>query len=391
MDCFLVGYENIRWLNGTFTILNVNFARGINYGPTPNPPEPAFIEAILRLQDIITTQYPWIDTAINFPRELPSELTDQTIGEWILDQNVTVLSPLIFREYVASSGLDLGNYDQVPVLYLLLSMGLSNLLSNLESNLVFEINHGCITWYEAMAASLGEDGVVNNAHITSITRPTCVDCDEKVVIRGYIKDGLTRTPFLQETDYLWIAIPPMDICDIMECTVEERSLYNSVLARTYATAAVSSGGTIAGLGALEVFNYDPSAPFSVPYLPGPMVLGRVNQDGPLQAPSTFLGHPSAARMRRVIQRRLNNLPSPLFEDAVIDAFFDHHPYQPHWPTEMLKENPCPQVRLDNIQGDQGTYTIGALRTFADTTKITNHYMITINTFLRVVRGIVGHQ
>jgi hypothetical protein len=326
-------------LGGGPPAINADFRTGAPVAIPPLDPV-AFGTALGTYLQILQTQFPYLDSGFNLPSPVPPDLL-LPFGDFATKYGLQVLVPTAFG-FCEGFGDVLGQ----PALYILKLFGLS-VAGAFATDSFDLVPTGTGSIYDAAAAFLGGDAVVN-AHVIAAVRGE--DCVE---VLAETPDG----PVLVQAGKLVFAIPPTrhNIALLLPDELEV-SLFSRFNATYYATSLVQVSGLAPGVG---VANVAADTQYNLPPLPGMYGLQ------PTALPGYFVGqfgnttwlpdHVVKADITASLERLSAGIPGLTF--GSLDTFSSHAPF--HMTVSASDIAAGFYTRLNALQGHRRTFHTGA--------------------------------
>jgi hypothetical protein len=289
---------------------NVDFRTGAPVAIPPTDPV-ALDTAIGTYLQILETQFPYLDSGFNLPNPVPPDLLNP-FGDFVTKYGLEAMVPTVFA---FAEGL--GNILANPAIYVLKNFGLS-VVSAIATNSFVLVPTGTQSLYDAAAAFLGSDAIVN-AQILAVTRG-----GDHVEVLAETPNG----PVLIEAGKLVFAIPPtLPNVALLAPDPLELSLLSRFDANYYSTSLVQFDGIPAGVA---VTNVAANTAYNLPPLPGMYGLQAT------EVPNYFVGLFGSATwlpddlVKAAMVSSLRNVASsgiyPGLKFESIDVFSSHAPF-----------------------------------------------------------------
>jgi hypothetical protein len=326
-------------LGGGPPAINADFRTG---APVTLPPlDPvAFGTALGTYLQILQTQFPYLDSGFNLPSPVPPDLL-LPFGDFATKYGLQVLVPTAFG-FAEGFGDVLGQ----PALYILKLFGLS-VAGAFATNSFDLVPTGTGSIYDAAAAFLGSDAVVNARVFGAVRGDDCVE------VLAETPNG----PVLVQAAKLVFAIPPT-LLNIALLLPDERelSLFSRFHSTYYATSLVQVSGLAPGV---SVANVGADTPYNLPPLPGMYGLQ------PTALPGYFVGQfgnttwlPDAVVKTDItasLERLSSGIPGLTFQS--LDTFSSHAPF--HMTVSASDIASGFYTKLYALQGHRRTFYTGA--------------------------------
>lgn len=343
----------LQYLN--LDVYELNFKTGENFGQFIPNYNAEFYAAYAKMVNIIMTKYPWIDTMIDSPSPLPSELT-VSLTEWLENNNLTVLN-IFFNETIWLGGS--GSFDQITALEALNNVATpSDFLAS-----SFSVFNGCYSIYEGIEKYIGSDKILLNTKIIA-------------AIRNYLPNE--QSLLFSETngvlnydlcDKIIVAFPPTQKNTLpLFLDFQESSLFSTVSTVNVLTAAFNVSTSLEGRYFLS--NTDKNRVNNQPQTPSVITIGRDHDIGPYCSISFAQYYKSEDFMKNLTKQTIENIPKVYFTNPEFQKFWVHD-YTPKFSFVAQQANISPFKLMDNLQGHRNTYWVGALRTTYSSTQIWN--------------------
>jgi len=174
-----------------------------------------------------------------------------------------------------------------------------------------------------------------------------------------------------------VSFPPLlhNLLPWFDVTFEEFILFSQLVAQGYlAMATTFTEGPLLAGQSFGITNVDPARPqaFDLPAMPN---LSLFNRDLPFGPAAAWVNADSslipAAVMLGVADLQFGGVPSSLLSNISILAW-SLHEYGPHWNNWAQALSPSPDTAIRNLQGQQGTFWVGATLTLEGSHAVWNH-------------------
>src|SRR5579859_2912008 len=228
--------------------VNVDFRTGA--AVTIAPPDPvAFATAFGTYLQVLQTQFPYLDSGFNLPNPVPADLL-LPFGDFATKFGLDPLVPTAFQ-----FGQGLGDLLRDPAIYVLKNFSLS-VASAIATNSFVTVAQGTAALYDAAAAFLGNDAVVNANIVVAVRNRRGVE----------VLAETPHGPILVQAEKLVVAFPPTLInLAVLVPDALEVSLFSRIRANYYATSLVQ----VSGLPPfVSVNNVSANTRHNLPPLPG---------------------------------------------------------------------------------------------------------------------------
>ena len=235
-------------LGGGPPAANVDFRTGAPVAITP-PSQAALGTAIGTYLQVLQTQFPYLDTGFNLPNPVPADLL-LSYGDFITKYGLDPLVPTAF-EFSQGVGDMLGD----TAIYVMKNFSLSVVNAIATSSFV-AVPTGTASLYDAAAAFLGSDAVVNVQIVSVVRSPGSVQ------VVAQTPNGTVQV----EAEKLVVAFPPTLLnLGVLNLDDLETSLFRRFSANYYATSLVQVSGIPLGVA---VNNVAADTRDNLPPLPG---------------------------------------------------------------------------------------------------------------------------
>ena len=316
----------------------------------------------------MNTTYRYLDTAVNLPDPLPSDLT-LSMNQWLVKNNFTSIIE-IFLGILYGAGF--GDFDNLTAIDGLLQRTSTNLLyGSPEFPMAwFSVLNGCQSVYDGIYSYIGADSVRLNAQVDRVLRPRNPGPASPIIISG-AQDG---RPFIETCDNLVIAIPPtLENLAFMDLTHQEYDLFQGAATRYFFTGIHTAQMGTAGVSSnFTLANFNLTDPLGRVAFPDVLVAYRKFSAGPVVQQSFSSDPISQPDMLALVESKLSGLVAAGVYANVSDVRTWIHPYDPHWPRPVLAGPIAPQNRFDDIQGTRKTHYFGPVRITPSTAPIINY-------------------
>jgi hypothetical protein len=235
-------------LGGAPPAANVDFRTGASVAITP--PSPAALGTALGTYlQVLQTQFPYLDSGFNLPNPVPADLL-LPFGNFVTKYGLDPLVPSAF-EFTQGVGDLFGD----PALYVLKNFSLS-VVGAVATDSFVAVPTGTASLYDAAAASLGSDAVVNAQIVAAVRGGNGVE----------VLADTPNGPVLVKAGKLVVAFPPtlVNLATLIP-DAREVSLFSRFRANYYATSLVQVSGLAPGVG---VNNVAANTRDNLPPLPG---------------------------------------------------------------------------------------------------------------------------
>jgi hypothetical protein len=343
-----------------------NLRTGESYGPVGGDfgeLAVALASALQRLLNITAHEFPWIDTLVDVPPQIPAELL-LPLDAWLAHRGLDVLQ-LLFANSIAYGGY--GPLSEITALAALAQAGNpTNLMFTLSPGSWFTISSGCTSMYDGIADYVGRENILTDVFV------------ERVLRRGgarvhYRRGGGRAVEVVRCGKVIVAHNPTPQGLLAFDLTPQERALFRGVAAYqvTVATANVT-GPAVDGVK-FAVASSDPANPaLGFPALPALVNLYRYNVDGPAIAMGeASLDNVPQTVLEAVMRSESASYPPSLVTSVDFIEFYPHF-YNPVFPVASLAGSRNAFLRLDDLQGSLDTVWVGALRTTGNTAYISNY-------------------
>jgi hypothetical protein len=228
----------------------VNFDFRTGTGVNVPPPSPlAFQTAFGTYFEVLATQFPFLDSGFNLPDPIPADLL-LPFGDFVTKYG---LDPLVSTAFEFGQGL--GDMLGDPAIYVLKNFSLSVVNAIATSSFV-AVPTGTASLYDAAAAKLGADAVVNAQIVVAVRNAQGVE----------VLAETPHGPVLVQAEKLVVAFPPtLENLAVLIPDFREVSLFDRLRANYYATSLVQVSGIPEGVG---VNNAAADTRDNLPRLPG---------------------------------------------------------------------------------------------------------------------------
>jgi hypothetical protein len=235
-------------LGGGPPAANFDFRAGASVAITPPTPL-ALGTAIGTYLEVLQTQFPYLDSGFNLPDPVPADLL-LPFGDFVTKYGLDPLVPTAFE-----FGQGLGDMLGDPAIYVLKNFSLS-VVGALATSSFVAVPTGTASLYDAAAASLGSDAVVNATILAAVRGGKGVE------VLAETPNG----PVLVQADKLVVAFPPtLENLGVLLPDERELSLFSRFRANYYATSLVQVSGIPDGVA---VNNAAANTRDNLPNLPG---------------------------------------------------------------------------------------------------------------------------
>jgi hypothetical protein len=226
---------------------NVDFRTGAPVTLPPTDPV-ALGTAIGTYLQILQTQFPYLDTGFNLPNPVPPDLL-MPFGSFVTKYGLEALVPTVFA-FAEGLGDILAN----PALYILKNFSLS-VVGAIATNSFVLVPTGTASLYDAAAAFLGSDAVVNSTVLGVVREPDHVD------VFAETPNGLVHI----QAGKVVFAIPPTPSnVALLAPDAREASLFSRFFSNYYATSLVKFDGVPPGEA---ITNVAANTSYNLPPLP----------------------------------------------------------------------------------------------------------------------------
>jgi hypothetical protein len=326
-------------LGGGPPAISADFRTGAAVALPPLDPV-AFGTALGTYLQILQTQFPYLDSGFNLPSPVPPDLL-LPFGDFATKYGLQALVPTAFG-FAEGFGDVLGQ----PALYILKLFGLS-VAGAFATDSFDLVPTGTGSIYDAAAAFLGNDAVVNAHVLAALRRGDCVE------VLAETPNG----PVLVQAEKLVFAIPPtlLNVALLVPDALEV-SLFSRFRATYYATSLVQVSGLGPGVG---VNNVGADTPYNLAPLPGMYGLQ------PTALPGYYVGQfgnttwlPDQvvkADITASIERLSRGIPGLSF--GGMDTFSSHAPFHMTVPASDIAAGFY--SKLNALQGHNRTFYTGA--------------------------------
>jgi hypothetical protein len=326
-------------LAGPVPPVNVDFRTGTPVAIPPTDPV-ALGTALFTYLQILQTQFPYLDSGFNLPSPVPPDLL-LSFGDFATKYGLQALVPTAFG-FAEGFGDVLGQ----PALYILKLFGLS-VAGALATNSFVAVPTGTQTIYNAAAAFLGGDAIVDAQVVAALRGRDCVE------VLAETPNG----PVLVQSEKLVFAIPPLlQNIALLNPDALEVSLFSRFRATYYAASLVQVSGLAPGA---SVNNVATDTPYNLPPLPGMYGLN------PTPVPGYYAGyfgndtwlpeHRVKADITESIERLSGAIPGLKFEG--MNDFTAHAPF--HMTVSARDIGAGFYSKLNALQGQNRTFYTGA--------------------------------
>lgn len=342
--------------------------------PPPDPTTLPYIQqaianAFARLYGF-SLQYPWLNTGkrpdpIPNPSIFFSPFTDFINQYDLWPLTIPVLNTLLY-------GSGIGPLENITTLEALQAISPMVLDPYMGPGAAFAVGSSCQSLYDGVYQYLGVDNVVFNVDIDFIQRPNTPTSQRPIVVKGSYKNEFGfDVEFNYKCEKVINAIYPLiqNIDPIYQLSNEEYSLFSEVEAHYYLAMAINfTGGSFATTPTASLlYNINASnQPSMQTNLPSLSIISKPVPGGFAGAWANADGVATLDEMMVAVNRDLSNIPPSLIENPQV-IFKNLHLYSPHFSTRSLLASPSADTRLRNLQGQQGTYWVGAAVTVDSST------------------------
>ena len=356
-----------------------NLMTGENFGeyiPSFNPLD--FFVALQRLRYLANTTYRWTDTMIDSPTRIPPELT-VPFSQWVVANNFTILGP-IFNGTLYAGGY--GPLSDITAFDAILQAGTStSLMYDAVPGSWFSVFNGCQSIYDGITAYLGQDRIKLNSRVLEVSRPYR-GSNQPVVLTG-IQNGKR---FTERCGQLVVAFPPTPRnIAFLNPTLIEQAVFGSVTVRDLLLTHVDLAGPLTETGTgFTIINTNPAQPFDEQTLPAVLSISRpffTFGPGHINA----LADPGIPenQLKQVMATDAAAVPPALLTNVSFNYRYFLHEYNPHFSARVLDGPISPYLAIDEIQGHQKTFWVGAVRTTANTASIWNYNSVLVERYFPV--------
>jgi hypothetical protein len=326
--------------------------RAIDRAPYALARRAAKFAALGKYLQILQTQFPYLDSGFNLPDPVPQDLL-LPFGSFVTKYGLDALVPTAFQ-FAQGAGDLLGQ----PALYVLKLFSLS-VASTLATDSFSIVPEGITTLYDAAAAYLGSDAVVN-AQVVAATRSA-----KGVEVLVETPEG----PLVVQANKLVVAFPPtlLYLAPILPDPLE-LSLFSRFQSTYYATSLVQVSGLPAGAG---LANVAADTRGNLPPLPGMYGLQ------PTGVPGYYVGLfgntswlPDEVVKSAIVgsvQRLASSGTYPAAAFGGFTAFSSHAPF--HMTVAASDVAAGFYARLNALQGHNRTFYTGAAQQTNDSSLI----------------------
>lgn len=307
--------------------------------PTPSPAELG--AAIGTYFGVLESQFPYLDSGFNLPNPVPQDLL-LPFGDFVTKYG---LQALVQTAFDFAEGV--GDLLADPAIYVLKNFSLS-VVGAIASNSFVVVPTGTASLYDAAAAFLGADAIVN-AQILVVARNP-----DHVEVLAETPEG----PVLIQAGKLVVAFPPTlsNLAPIVPDDLE-LSLFSRFRSNYYATSLVQVAGLPPGVPLAAA---DPKTLYNLPPLPGVYGLQVTEVPGYYVAlygntswlPDDFVKADIAASIQRLAKSAYPGLTFGGFT-----AFSSHAPFEMMVSADDIAAGFY--SHLNALQGRNQTYYTGA--------------------------------
>jgi hypothetical protein len=328
-------------LGGAPPAANADFRTGAPVAIPPQNPV-AFGTAIGTYLQILETQFPYLDSGFNLPNPVPPDLL-LPFGEFVTKYGLDPLVPTAFQ-FAEGAGDLFAN----PALYILKLFSLS-VVAGIVTDSFVAVPTGTASLYDAAAAFLGSDAVVNAHVVAAVRAPGGVE------VLAETPNG----PVLVQAQKLVVAFPPtlLNLAVLIPDALE-LSLFSRFRSAYYASSLLQLSGLPPGVA---VNNAAADTRDNLPPLPG--MYGLQTTGVPNQYVGTF-GNTTwlpddvvkadiTASMGRLVAS--GSFPGLTF--GGIEDFTSHAPF--HMRVSASDVAAGFYTRLNALQGHNRTFYTGA--------------------------------
>ncbi|KAI9013598.1 hypothetical protein DFJ74DRAFT_682569 [Hyaloraphidium curvatum] len=311
----------------------------------------------------IVNQYPWLESAGLFPDPIPSELLVPFSQFIAANPAIEPLVNSFFSAVLLSGGV--GSYDKLTTLYALLNLRRGILVLGLFQRTGLLPEGGCGNFYEGIARFLSRGG--NKVYFKSDVRNIVRTADG---VQLTVKVGNQATK-VYSADKLVVAIPQtLANLAILDLDDRERAAFADVRFREYYALGFGiEGGALSTVTNFSLTNLNLLAGGTQPAPPTVTAFGRLVPYflAPGFAYSDFPLDDN--QVRSFVEAQIANIPQTAIAKVTLERFYRHKGFQPHFPPEALARSPNPYTVIAGLQGNKGTFHVGALLSYAESTKI----------------------
>lgn len=235
-------------LGGGPAAANVDFRTGASVS-VPSPTPAALDTAIGTYLEVLETKYPYLDSGFNLPSPVPQDLL-LPFGEFVTKYG---LQALVADAFAFSQGV--GDMLADPALYVLKNFSLS-VVGAIATDSFAIVPTGTASLYDAAAAFLGADAVLNAQILAAVRTPGGVE----------VLVDTPNGPVIVQAGKLVVAFPPtLSNLAPLALDASELALFGQFGANYYATSLVQVAGLPPGVA---LTGADPNTPYNLPRFPG---------------------------------------------------------------------------------------------------------------------------
>ena len=340
---------------------------GLTFVPAPSP---EYVAAVEEFSAQVNALYPWLETG-EYPNTMPDELA-MPFRDY-LDANILNITRFTRQFMMSMTSGAMSPISEVPTLYAFEQLLPSFMLTNSQGGLLFGMLGGCQTVYDSIQDRLestlpSHRSLYLNSKVTKIVRPSASSSDP-ILVKFKI-DGLKKKV---TADKLIIAIPQfLDNLDFLDLSNKEEAAFEPVKYFPGYFAVQLRMETNTTIPLVLNRDFSNTANYFETDFPDITLTRFTGAAEPFYATfAVATDDISNHDMKEVIKASLvkqANLPNPVNMTFVKMI---RHIYWPHFDSDTLKYSK-PYRALNRLQGDDDTYYVGALLTYADTTLIANH-------------------
>jgi Flavin containing amine oxidoreductase len=360
-------FEDIPLVQQYFTRLNVSavqtfpgatpttyvdFQNGqVAAGYTPPPPAQLAI-ALYKYQEILTTQFPYLDSGFQLPNPVPQDLLNP-FSDFVTKYGLADLVFSVIFEY----GQGLGNLLADPALYVLKNFSLG-VVNSLVSADFLAIPAGTQQLYDNAAALLG-DAVIFYADVKHVNRS-----GSQIQVLADTPDGLVGV----QCGQLVIACPPtLQNLAPLDLDQLELSTFSKLRSKCYVTALVQLSGLPDGQ---SLVNTGTATEYNLPPLPALYLFDPTDAPGlwnvlfgaDAPVPNAIVGQTIQETIRRIAAA--GTYPVQLLG---CDLYRNHTPFEMMVSPEDIAGGYYNV--LNSLQGRHNTFYTGAAFQTNDSTLI----------------------